>query len=64
MKCIVCELQINPEELAELAHEFEPYPVHRECFDEFENADEFLAYVKSVSKIKPEDSPAEKPAEI
>ena len=50
MKCIVCSEQLNPEEFLKLAEEFKPFPAHKECFDEFEDAETFLAYAKSATE--------------
>lgn len=43
-KCIVCNQTVNKEELGEIK------PVHAECFDLFETADEFLEYQEERSK--------------
>jgi len=43
-RCIVCGGEVCPEELNELAPEYKDTPVHGDCFDSFENADDFIQY--------------------
>ena len=50
MKCIICNEKLNSTEYNELADEFKPYPVHGDCFDEFEDAEVFLDYARSLKK--------------
>ena len=51
-KCIVCGDKLTGDEERRLAPEFKPYPVHGECFDTFENADDFIEYAKEKTKTK------------
>ena len=48
MKCIVCNEKLEPDEYNELAGEFKDFPAHGECFDEFEDAEVFLDYARSL----------------
>lgn len=62
MKCIVCDEQLNSKEFSKLAKEFIPFPAHKECFDEFEDAEAFLAYAKSTTESeKNTGRPSRKP---
>ena len=44
--CVVCSDGVPKEEYDKMDKEFQAYPAHKECFDEFDNADEFLTYCK------------------
>ncbi len=60
MKCIVCNEYLDPKEITDLALEFQSFPAHEECFDEFDNADAFLKFAKSATESQknlPESSP-------
>jgi hypothetical protein len=46
MKCVVCNEEINNEDYSLISEEFKPYPAHKECFDGFETADDFLIFAK------------------
>ncbi len=52
MKCIVCHSKLTKAEYDELAPEFKPHPVHKECFDTFVNADEFLEFASEQTSSK------------
>ena len=49
IKCIVCDQKLEAAEYAELADEFKDFPAHKDCFDEFEDAEMFLEYAKSIT---------------
>ena len=50
VKCIVCDQKLEAAEYAELVDEFKDFPAHVECFDEFDDAEAFLDYARSISK--------------
>ena len=52
IKCIVCNQGLETAEYAELADEFKSYPAHKECFDEFDDAEVFLDYARSTTSPK------------
>jgi hypothetical protein len=51
-KCIYCTEELTKPEYLDHAEEFRPYPSHDDCFDTFENAEEFLrwAYKKKIDQ--------------
>ena len=48
MKCIVCDEKLEPAKYNELADELKDFPAHGDCFDEFEDAEVFLDYARSL----------------
>lgn len=52
-KCIVCGLVVSDQEIESL--ELQKYPVHEECFNIFENADEFLDFAEGRLVVKQDD---------
>jgi len=42
--CIVCNHSIDNEEIKLLSNEFKHYPAHKECFDTYETAENFLEH--------------------
>ena len=61
IKCIVCDQKLEANEYAELADEFKAFPAHKECFDEFEDAEVFLDYARSVTIPKAYKKPIRGP---
>jgi len=59
MKCIVCDHNLSKDEISALSPECKAYPAHDECFDEFENADEFMKYAKGESNSYFSGDPSE-----
>lgn len=45
-KCVICGTNIPANELKYIRGEFKDCPAHKECFDEFDDADAFLEFVK------------------
>ena len=48
--CVVCGKPVPSQELQEVAKEFKPYPAHTDCFDSFDNADDFIKFAKHKLK--------------
>lgn len=46
VRCLVCQENLDEADLVQLVDEFKKFPAHPECFDSFENADEFLTFAK------------------
>ena len=46
INCCVCGSPVDQDENNQTAQEFRP--VHGECFDSFENADEYMKYKRSI----------------
>ena len=46
--CIVCNENLSSAEYKDLHKDFKGHPVHGECFDNFDNAREFLKYAKGL----------------
>lgn len=44
MKCVVCELKVSKKEVNEMSEEFQKHPAHKDCFDEFDSAEDFLEF--------------------
>ena len=49
-KCLVCNKPIKESELKKVAKEFKPFPAHKECFDSFDTAEDFLKFAKKKKK--------------
>ena len=56
VSCVVCDELVDQDEYEKFGAEFKDYPAHGDCFDSFDDADEFLKFARRQKKrltIKP-----------